>query len=151
MVCRVEVAARDENVSLVRFEVGRWLREEEWPADDAADVIFAVSEVVSNSVVHAYSPNASDGRVEVEGEIEPVDTEDRRAPMRRARIRIRDYGHWRPHIHERYVLDQSSGWGLQLIRHMMAEVSITTGDATGTLVELISRAVPQRGLTALPG
>lgn len=145
-MCQVEVAVCEQSMSLVRREVMQWLVSEGWPHDAAADIIWAVSEAVTNSVEHAYPVDVPDAPIEVQGEVECVDTDAaaQQQPVRRVRMRIRDRGRWRPDPHDRVGGVRYSGWGLQVIERVMAELVITTSAATGTLVELVSRAVPCR-------
>ena len=149
-MCQVEVAVCAQSMSLVRREVMQWLVSEGWPDDAAAEIIWAVSEAVTNSVEHAYPWDVPDAPIEVQGEVECVDTDDaaQQQPARRVRMRIRDRGRWRPDSHDRVSGVRYSGWGLQVIERVMAELVITTSAATGTLVELVSRAVPCRATPA---
>jgi serine/threonine-protein kinase RsbW len=124
--------------SLARDRVTAWLRSQAWPQEQLEDVVFAVSEAVSNSVEHGYripagSTERPDGAVvRVEGEIVAA-----REGGRQAVITIRDRGRWKaptPGPTDR-------GRGLPLMRVSSAHVQVLT-DRSGTTVVLRSHAVP---------
>ena len=121
----------------VRAELRRWLVALRWPEEEAADIVLAVDEAVSNAVEHAFPPGAPDGTVEVVAEVEPVDRQ------RRLRVRIRDTGRWlpRPGPEE----DVNRRRGLPMMSVLMAEVLIHRGGpapSDGTVVTLLSPPVP---------
>jgi anti-sigma regulatory factor (Ser/Thr protein kinase) len=145
----------------VREQFTEWLIALRWPALVIEDVVFAVSEAVSNCAEHAYPADALDPVIEIDATIETGETGDvvERAPVdqhrpdtearstdQRLRIRIRDHGTWSP------VPPGPSyrGRGLQMMTALMDDVVIhhSGTDRPGTEVILVSPTVtpaPPRG------
>lgn len=119
--------------SIARDRVDRWLRAHHWPADSREDIVFVVSEAVTNSVEHGYRVDQDDvdhpGTIEVDCRIETAPT-----GAQFAELTIRDHGRWRPysateHSHRRR--------GIPIMRATMDQVSIS-GTSHGTTVVLRS-------------
>jgi anti-sigma regulatory factor (Ser/Thr protein kinase) len=109
-------------LSSMRARTGDWLREQRWPEDRIGEVVLALNEAVTNSVVHAY--DGAGGRVRLTAEIVvPF------PGMLTATFVVRDWGRWR---HRR---GGEPGYGLEVARKLMDEVRIDTG-AGGTTVVL---------------
>lgn len=128
--------------SLARDRVTSWLRLHDWPQEELEDVVFAVSEAVSNSVEHGYEISAddvaADGQrtggavIEVRGEVTTA-----REGGRQVVLSIRDDGSWKAPS----PTPTDRGRGLPLMRVSMSSMRVS-GGATGTTVHLRSRAVP---------
>lgn len=130
----VRVAATVAAPGVVRQQVRRWLADQHWPAESAADCVLAVSEAVTNSVQHGYGITAHRdfapaGAVTVDGHVTRTDDEYR------AVFEVRDQGRWRtpePAVGQRY--------GSSIMRGCMEDVHVT-GSEHGTTVLLRSRPV----------
>jgi two-component sensor histidine kinase len=115
-------------LSSMRARMSHWLREHQWPEDRIGEVIMALNEVVSNSVVHAYGG----GRVGLSAEVVvPF------PGMVTATFVVRDWGRWR------HPQDGEPRYGLKIVRELMDEVRIDTG-AGGTTVVLSAPIVALR-------
>jgi serine/threonine-protein kinase RsbW len=133
--CEFTVTATLASASVARDRVCRWLRRAGWPAEPLEEVVYAVSEAVSNAIEHAYPPD-SEGIVEVTGWMSTLAT-----GQRRTLVRVRDHGRWRPIP----LADEGRRRGIPLMRAVMDTVVICRGEppiTTGTDVLLISRPVP---------
>jgi anti-sigma regulatory factor (Ser/Thr protein kinase) len=136
---------------MVRERFDEWLTGLRWPALVIEDVVFALSEAVSNCTEHAYPPGASDAVVEISATIESDNVIERspadgnrpgttaQQPGERLRIRIRDYGTWRPVPPE----PSYRGRGLQMMTALMDDVVIHHSGTgrSGTEVILVSPTV----------
>ena len=136
---------------LLRERFTAWLTALRWPDVIVEDVVFALSEAVSNCTEHAYPPDAADPVIEISAAIEPGRTTERapadptrpdteaRSPGQRLRIRIRDHGTWRPVPPE----PSYRGRGLQMMTALMDDVVIhhSGTDQSGTEVILVSSTV----------
>jgi anti-sigma regulatory factor (Ser/Thr protein kinase) len=136
---------------LLRERFTAWLTALRWPDLAIEDVVFALSEAVSNCTEHAYPPDAPDPVIEISATIEPGHITERapggrtrpdtaaQSPGQRLRIRIRDHGTWRP------IPPGPSyrGRGLQMMTALMDDVVIhhSGTDHPGTEVILVSPTV----------
>jgi anti-sigma regulatory factor (Ser/Thr protein kinase) len=149
---------------LVRERFTTWLAALGWPVLAVEDVVFAVSEAVSNCAEHAYPPGTPDAVVEISAVVEPAPAgQDQRADPdagdghgqresgqhradarylqtgQRLRIQVRDHGTWRP-----VPPDPSyRGRGLQMMIALMRDVVIHHSDTgrSGTEITLVSPTV----------
>ena len=120
--------------SLARERVDAWLAALRWPDDEADDIVYAISELVTNTCEHAYAEGTG-GVVGVALRVEHPD--DR---TRHIRVAVTDRGQWRPQEARRF----NCGRGLALARAMMAHVQIRRGRAgsRGTAIVMTSPSVP---------
>ena len=130
---RLALPADPMTPSVARQRVREWLTAWSWPTDHIDDIVFVVSEAVSNAVEHAYVHQPL-GMVEIHGGIETTPR-----AQHRAAIIVRDHGHWRappPDNHNR-------GRGIPLMQAMMDTVTIgqPPDNGVGTWVVLRSPAV----------
>jgi hypothetical protein len=54
--CEFTVTAEPASASVARDRVSRWLRGAGWPPEPLEEVVYAVSEAVSNAIEHALPP-----------------------------------------------------------------------------------------------
>jgi serine/threonine-protein kinase RsbW len=120
--------------SIVRSRLRHWLSGMEWPTDEADDVIYAVSEAVTNAAEHAYVHAEIDGAITVNAHHELVDQ-----TRRRVVVTVSDRGRWRPGP----VDPGFRGRGITMMRAFTEALHIDAGP-DGTRVQMTSRAVPLR-------
>lgn len=130
-------ALRADNASVARLardRIGAWLDRHCWPSEESHDIVYAVSEAVSNVCEHAYHRREA-GTVEVSACVEHP-TEQ----TRRVRVAVIDEGRWQHRINQGGV----RGRGLRVIQALMAGVRLRQGTdiAPGTSLVLTSPSVP---------
>jgi anti-sigma regulatory factor (Ser/Thr protein kinase) len=118
----------------VRGELTRWLAARRWPDEDGEDLVFAVSEAVSNAAEHAYRGGAS--AEEPTPLVAVLGTEVLDAGRRRAKAVVDDFGVWRPVPPSR----GTRGRGLRMIGTLVESCRVERCGA-GTRVTMISRPV----------
>jgi anti-sigma regulatory factor (Ser/Thr protein kinase) len=121
-------------VSMARDRVAAWLAGHRWPAEESHDIVYAVSEAVTNVCEHAYDRQEA-GTVEITAHVE-----NPTAGTRRVRVSVIDEGRWQ----HRAARPFSRGRGMRVIRALMAGVRLRRGTATrpGTSLVLTSPPVP---------
>jgi anti-sigma regulatory factor (Ser/Thr protein kinase) len=135
----VRVRADDRAPARVRVALNRWLAAREWPDDDGEDLVFAVSEAVSNAAEHAY--HAGDSAQRPEPLVVVVVAELIDSDGRRAKAVVNDFGGWRSAPGGD---DGTRGRGLAMIR-MLMESCVVDHNRAGTSVTMISRPVQRSG------
>lgn len=134
---RLDVVAGPRAAAVVRCELRAWLRRLDWPVDGAADIALAVTEAVSNSVIHAY-PRGRPGPVRVEATVAADGT-----GQRRVELVVADEGRWRTASCPAPSPVAQVAQGLAAIRAAMA-VALVRSDAHGTSALMHSAPVPSR-------
>jgi serine/threonine-protein kinase RsbW len=84
------LAARPEAVSVLRRAFRRWLAGLGWPAEQAQDMVLALSEAAVNVVEHAYQDAGRRGAMWVRAE------HSISGGSRRVMLEVADSGRWRP-------------------------------------------------------
>jgi serine/threonine-protein kinase RsbW len=118
-----------------RVALAKWLTILRWPADDADDVIMAVSEAVSNVIDHAY-PATRRGPVQLHGWCRSGSTPD----SRRVTVTVTDRGDWG---REHRTVDPAGhrGHGFAVMSGCTAEMYVQRS-AGGTTFILVSNDAP---------
>ncbi len=118
-----------------RVSLAEWLTVLRWPADDADDVIMAVSEAVTNVIDHAY-PATRRGPVQVHGWCRAGSTPD----SRRVTVTVTDRGDWG---REHRTVDPAGhrGHGFAVMSGCTAEMHVQRS-AGGTTFILVSNDAP---------
>jgi anti-sigma regulatory factor (Ser/Thr protein kinase) len=134
---RLVFALRADNASVARMardEVGSWLARHRWPPEESHDIVYAVSEAVSNVCEHAYHRQEA-GTVQVAARVEHPSSS-----TRRVRVAVTDEGRWQHRAGRPFT----RGRGLRVIRALMAGVRLRQGTDTepGTSLLLTSPPVP---------
>ena len=112
-----EVSRR--SVPEVRERVERWLTESGIDRETTSDIVLALSEIVTNSVEHAWSKGTR-GRVRIYGSIDSEHIE----------IAVEDDGRW-----QRRREASEGGFGLMIASACMNAVEVLTSEA-GTVVKM---------------
>ncbi len=131
---RLELPADPSSLRGAREELRRWLDDEGLGRAEAADIVLATSEALSNSVEHAYPPGEPGAGVSVELARDGRDA---------LTVVVRDRGRWKPPAGAAH-----RGRGLALMRALMETVDVASGDH-GTVVRM-RRRLPQRPEDAVP-
>jgi anti-sigma regulatory factor (Ser/Thr protein kinase) len=121
----LRLRAERASLSVMREALIAWLAQHGWPAHERDRLVTAVNEACTNAVVHAYSKEG-DGSVEVSGRVHRIGT------RRYIRLRVRDWGRWRPPTD-----DGERHMGLALIRDFVDRLEVRTL-ATGTELSITS-------------
>jgi anti-sigma regulatory factor (Ser/Thr protein kinase) len=135
---RLVFALRADNALVARVardRVEAWLARQRWPVEESHDIVYAVSEAVTNVCEHAYH-RQNVGTVEVEAHVEHPT-----AQTRRVQVAVTDEGLWQ----QRAVRPFTRGRGLRVIRTLMAGVRLRRGTNSepGTSLLLTSPPVPR--------
>jgi serine phosphatase RsbU (regulator of sigma subunit)/anti-sigma regulatory factor (Ser/Thr protein kinase) len=122
----IEVVADIARLADLRHRVARWLADIGVDQHIADDVLVAVNEAVSNSMLHAYNGNRAEGTARAGNEVVRVAMELDDDALSAVVI---DCGSWRgrPEHHD--------GRGLQLMRALMSDVSVERA-AGGTSIRM---------------
>lgn len=91
-------AASKTTPAAARAELRRWLERLDWPADEADQIVFCVSEAVTNIVLHAYADQRNpggDGVVLISGCLQTIADPGYDRTLRWVCIDIHDTGRWR--------------------------------------------------------
>jgi anti-sigma regulatory factor (Ser/Thr protein kinase) len=132
----VRVRADGRAPARVRAALNRWLAARNWPDEDSEDLVFAVSEAVSNAAEHAY--HADEAGHQPEPLVAVVVTELIDSDGRRAKAVVDDFGGWRTPSSGA----GTRGRGLAMIR-MLVQSCVVDHNRAGTRVTMISRPVPR--------
>lgn len=152
------------SASIARDRVRAWLARHDWPDDQTHDLVYAVSEAVTNAAEHAFRPppiapmpraadSGSNGAPSIRIECRARCYADRPeggtaggpgctaisgGEIREMQVTVTDNGRWKPTDPDR----GHRGHGLTLCAALIDSFHITTSDA-GTTVELTSRTPAQ--------
>jgi len=125
------VSAVPAAIPALRHSMRRWLNRTQWPGDEAADLVLAVNEAVTNVVEHAYPPG---GALTVRATASEVSLA---GGLRRAVIVVTDRGLWRPAPAD----PGDRGRGIAMMRSIAHSLHIESS-TRGTRVTITSHTVP---------
>jgi anti-anti-sigma factor len=117
---RMSMSADPQRLAPLRQALSRWLTHVGATADERRDVVLAVSEAATNSMVHAYG--FDEGAVEVEAE----------SDGEAVAVKVRDTGYWRSRK------TSGGGRGLLLMQSLVEDCEVVAGPQ-GTEVRLCRR------------
>nr|MDD6336461.1 anti-sigma F factor [bacterium] len=132
----LEVPAYSENESFVRAAVGAFAVRLNPTVEELADIKTAVSEAMTNAVVHAY-PKEAPGRVIIRvrvlaGNVLCVEIEDNGCG-------IADVEKARTPFYTTGPVEERAGMGFVVMETFMDEVEVFSAEGRGTLVRMIRR------------
>ncbi len=113
----ITLPAERDSAPLLRRLLSRWLADRGASQWDSDAVLLAAAEACSNSIEHAYPPDARSFDVEVSGSEGDVS------------VTVRDYGSWRP------PRGTNRGRGIKMMEALVDSVAIDRGDE-GTTVTI---------------
>lgn len=134
---KFEFPSDTRNVAFARTAVALFASQLDWTLDELEDIKVAVSEAVSNSIIHGYQLGAGIVRVEVEYEGSKLT------------IVVEDYGQGISDVAQAQetgfttIPEERMGLGFTFMHEYMDEVLVSSEVQKGTKVILI-KEVPQR-------
>lgn len=127
--------AKSENEAFARTCVSAFILPLNPSLEELSDVKTAVSEAVTNAVVHAYD-RGEDGVIEIECEISGAELH----------IKIKDFGKGIENIDEALEpffttrsFEERSGMGFTIMKTFMSDLSVETVPSGGTVVSMKKR------------
>jgi stage II sporulation protein AB (anti-sigma F factor) len=132
---RLSMPAREENVAVARALVAACAGQLPFSLPEVEELRIAVSEAVTNAVLHAYEPG-QEGMVEVEVEV------DREAGE--MRVQVRDEGRGMEDVErarrpEVTTLPGHLGLGFAFLEAMTDRLEVTSAPGQGTAVRWVKR------------
>ncbi|GAA1857761.1 hypothetical protein GCM10009836_42410 [Pseudonocardia ailaonensis] len=134
----IVIPAESWLLGVLRRAVAVWLSSAGRPQDDAEPLLFAIGEIVGNSIDHAH-PGETIGRISV-----TVVCERGADGLVTARVEVSDDGRWRV-----ATACAGRGNGLALVAAVTSQLDVVPSP-TGTRVSLTSRPVALRSRAAGP-
>lgn len=134
---KLEIPSDTRNVAFARTAVALFASQLDWTLDELEDIKVAVSEAVSNSVIHGYQ--LGEGVVRVEASYED----------QKLTIVVEDFGQGIPDIEQAQetgyttIPEERMGLGFTFMHEYMDEVRVISEVHKGTKVILI-KEVPRR-------
>lgn len=134
---KFEIPSDTRNVAFARTAVALFASQLDWTLDELEDIKVAVSEAVSNSIIHGYQ--LQEGVVRVEASYEG----------RRLTIVVEDFGQGIPDVEQAQetgyttIPEERMGLGFTFMHEYMDQVLVSSEVQKGTKVILI-KEVPQR-------
>ncbi|HEX9774304.1 MAG TPA: SpoIIE family protein phosphatase [Actinomycetota bacterium] len=119
---RLELPAQPARLPAIRRVMGRWLRQNGFADDEAADVTLACAEACANAIQHAY--DGREGTLALDASVQDGAVS----------IRVRDHGSWKPEGEPH----EESGRGMRLMRAVMDSVDVVATNE-GTEVRMRRR------------
>lgn len=134
---RLEIPALSENESFARVAVGAFMARLNPTLEEISDVKTAVSEAVTNAVVHGYEnrPGVIEIRAEVSEDAITVEVEDRGRGIADVALALQPFFTSRPE-HER------SGMGFTVMRTFMDTLDVDSEVGRGTTVRMTKKLSP---------
>ena len=137
---KLEIAAFSENESFARNAVAAFALALNPSLSELSDIKTAVSEAVTNSIVHAYKKHENDRKIDIECRLERVGN----AGV--IHIKISDYGCGIDDM-EKAVLpfftttngEERSGMGFTIMQTFMSNFSVQSEKGQGTTVQMSKR------------
>jgi stage II sporulation protein AB (anti-sigma F factor) len=136
----LKIPSRSANESFARFAVSAFVSQLDPTLEELSDIKTAVSEAVTNSIVHAYKHKDDDRRIVIECSIERTETDGV------LHIQITDFGVGILDI-EKAVMpfyttladEERSGMGFTIMQTFMDEFSVESADGKGTTIRMQKR------------
>lgn len=134
---KLELPSDTRNVAFARTAVALFASQLDWTLDELEDIKVAVSEAVSNSIIHGYQ--LQEGIVHLRASYEE----------RELTIEVEDFGQGIPDIEQAQeagyttIPEERMGLGFTFMHEYMDEVLVSSEVNKGTKVVLIKR-VPER-------
>jgi stage II sporulation protein AB (anti-sigma F factor) len=137
---RLEIPALSENESFARVAVGAFMARMNPTLEEISDVKTAVSEAVTNAIVHGYE-NAP-GEIVIEAEIADdtlsVEITDRGRGIADVALAMQPFYTSRPE-------QERSGMGFTVMQTFMSSLDVISTVGAGTIVKMAKKLVPVTG------
>lgn len=136
-VAIIEFLSKPENVAFARQSVAIFAAQLDFSIDDIDEIKVAVSEAVSNAVIHGYGDEPGMVRIEVKlckDELEVTVADQGRG--------IADVA-WATQPTHTTRPEERMGLGLVFVREYMDELSIESAVGKGTTVRMVKKAGPK--------
>lgn len=131
---KVEFPALPENERLARMICAAFVLELDPTVEEMSEIKTAVSEAVTNSVIHGYGGNG--GRIEIEGSL----TEDSVSfVIKDFGCGIEDIDRAREPLWSGSGDPERSGMGFSIMEAFMDELSVESTSGKGTVIEMTKR------------
>ena len=142
---RLDFSAKPQNEAFARLAVSGFLLPLDPTMEEMADVKTAVSEAVTNAIVHGYGGQAGHVRLRAGYNAEGTLT-----------VEVIDHGRGIEDVEQAMqpffttsADDERSGMGFTVMESFMDEVAVRSAPGRGTVVRLVKR-IQQRGENAVP-
>ncbi|MDF2946942.1 MAG: anti-sigma factor [Bacillales bacterium] len=139
---RLQIPAVSENESFARVAVAAFVAQLDPTLDELTEIKTAISEAVTNSIIHGYEEN-SEGIIEIEVSIEEFIVTVKVKDMG---IGITDIEEARTPLYTSKPELERSGMGFTIIENFMDEVTINTGAMQGTEIIMIKHLTGAKAL-----
>lgn len=116
---QLRLDARPESMSLLRRQLGGWLKEAGASGRELFEIKLAATEAFANAIEHAREPTSQ--LIEIEGTISD----------RTVTLAVRDHGRWQ----DDYLAKESGGLGLTIMDELMHSVVVEPFE-DGTVVTM---------------
>lgn len=141
---KLEIPALSENESFARVAVGAFMTRLNPTLEEISDVKTAVSEAVTNAIVHGYE-NKPGGVIEIRAEVSlnelTVEIEDRGRGIEDVEQALQPFYTSRPEL-------ERSGMGFTVMRTFMNSLDVVSSPGNGTMVRMKKQLVPVTGTDA---
>ena len=143
---KLEIAALSANEAFARSAVAAFALTLSPSLSELSDIKTAVSEAVTNSIVHAYAKKQEGNKISIECET----VENQKGVGGELHIKITDYGCGIDDV-EKALLpfyttladDERSGMGFTIMQTFMSEFSLKSKQGEGTVVTMMKKIGPQ--------
>ncbi len=145
---KLEIAALSENESFARSAVAAFALTLNPSFTELSDIKTAVSEAVTNSIVHAYNQGKTEGKILIECRVERAQSpsdffKDGQGVLH---IRISDYGCGIENVEQALLPffttlaeEERSGMGFTIMQTFMSDFSLQSEKGKGTVVTMTKK------------
>lgn len=136
---KLEIPSDTRNVAFARTALALFASQLDWTLDELEDIKVAVSEAVSNSIIHGYE--LQEGIVHIDASYHDNELS----------ITVEDFGKGIPDIEQAQetgytsIPEERMGLGFTFMHEYMDEVLVSSHVGQGTKVTLIKRIRPLEG------
>lgn len=133
----LEIPPRTSNEAFARAAVGAFAAQLDLTVEELADIKTAVSEAVTNSIIHGYSEKS--GTVKIHCEIICSESDSFEITVSDDGRGIEDIEKAMQPLYTTSPEDERSGMGFTVMQSFMDELDVTSKLGKGTVVKMIKR------------